>query len=372
MESYLEYGDVKNLVRGCMKIRRGERVYLGGNVYGVAFLDSVLQAMREAGAKVTTQYWTDESVVTDLLQGNHASVKYRWMPKRVKGKTFEIPGVGRKSFDKIVTLFSGITEQPAVALAASRGKEGKGILAGFKAMSRLDSGHRDASSGLGTVPYVLLDLPSRPVVEAAKLKFGTVLKAYRRALTQDLGEIRKLNRTAGRFFRGKEEVRVTCPRGTDFRFRLSSYPWQYEDLRLGPDRLVQLPGGEAYVVPDTPTGEGVVVTRPPGFERRLTIRKGIAVAIHDRKGNRWVRGTPRLSPPARSTRRLTGRFTSASGGTPSSGAPSAAGGTSTSSWRTRGSRATGRSSPKGGGGGSEAGPLRVGRKSRTETSLRTD
>jgi leucyl aminopeptidase (aminopeptidase T) len=283
----LSESDLKAIARRCLDVRPGERIYLSGNAYGLPLLDPLLRVLRRAGARVVSAIWSDEQLVHDLLRLPPAAVASRWMPRPLPGGSFEALGTGRLRLDKVVTLFSSCLEQVPPLLANALGREGKRFFERYQAFqAAATANHHGAEER--EVPYVLLDLPSRPVSSWYGLPYESVLDDYRKALAADPREIRRLNRRVWAFFRGRREVRVTCPRGTDLRFHLSGLPWRGEDTMGRFDRLVQLPGGEAYQPLEGKSGDGVVVSGPPGFEKCVAFRGGKAMTIRALKGSRWV------------------------------------------------------------------------------------
>lgn len=287
MDPLLDDKTLRRIMTRSIRPREGERIYLSGNAYGLEILDPLAKFLREAGAKVAARIWSDETLLADILDRNPSTVAGLWMPRRLQGRTFEIEGAGRRVVDKVVTLFSSPTELPPSRLAKGKGAERE------EKAKRIGRFHEAGSLNLmnaqeAGVPFVLLDLPARPLLEELGLDETEVRAIYARALAVDPREVRRRNRAAARFFKGKTEVRITCPRGTDFSFRLGGADWRFEDLSLGTDRMVQLPGGEAYVPPVSSTGIGEIVTGPAGRERKAMFRRGKAVKFFERKRGRWI------------------------------------------------------------------------------------
>jgi leucyl aminopeptidase (aminopeptidase T) len=287
---FLSNKDLQAIARRSLNVRRGERIYLSGNAYGLPLLDPLLRVLRRMGARVTPAIWSDEQLVHDLLRLPPAAVASRWMPRPLPDGLFEALGTGRMRLDKVVVLFASSLERVPSLLANDLGREGKRFFERYQAF-QLAAGANQHAAGERGVPYALVEFPSRFVSQWFGLPHETVEDDYRKALAADPREIRRLNRIAAAFFRGRDAVRVTCPRGTDFRFRLGRLAWRGEDTFGRFDHLVQLPGGEAYVPLDGRTGEGTVVSGPPGFEKRVIFRKGKAMTIRALQGRKWVRAT---------------------------------------------------------------------------------
>lgn len=112
-----------------------------------------------------------------------------------------------------------------------------------------------------------------------------VAEIFDRAIAIDYDEMRRWNAELLDALEGNDEVRVTCPHGTDVTFSVEGRTFHPEDCRLGalePD--VYLPGGEVYVAIREDSANGTVAFRHVGAPRIATFKAGVLTQVRDAQG----------------------------------------------------------------------------------------
>ena len=110
---------------------------------------------------------------------------------------------------------------------------------------------------------------------------------YKRAMEVDYDELKRMNSALKALLQKSEEVRLTCPSGTDLTFSVRERPWHTEDCVLSSDEpAVYLPGGEVYVAVRENSAQGIVAFRHVGMPRWATLVDGLLVQVTDEKGQR--------------------------------------------------------------------------------------
>ncbi len=112
-----------------------------------------------------------------------------------------------------------------------------------------------------------------------------VAEIFDRAIAINYEEMRSWNAELLTALAGSEEVRITCPHGTDVTFSVKDRSFLPENCLLGtkePD--VYLPGGEVYVAIQERSANGTVAFRHVGAPRIGHFREGILTRVVDANG----------------------------------------------------------------------------------------
>lgn len=278
---------VRRIARDYIGARREERIYLAGNVYARDYLEGILTHLLKVGAKVTTNFWTDLSLLTQIVQSRPEDVTSLWMPEPISGKKVRVQAFGECTFDKVVTLFSSALSKPAVEYSQLFGIRKAEFTSLYKRFREQENKNLSGLTQNG-VRVVLLDIPSPEMCSKAGHEYRRTISMYRKALSVSSKDLGRIGRTLVRFFQGKKNVRITCPRGTDFSFNLGPHHWRIERHAFDESNITQIPGGEVFVPPDETTGEGHVIARREGRLLRVEFEKGIAMRAFEKKGDRFV------------------------------------------------------------------------------------
>jgi leucyl aminopeptidase (aminopeptidase T) len=271
-------------------VKRGDSVYVAGNSYALDILDNLTAAFQARGARTMVKTWTDTEIVADISQNDPKALSTQWIPEpRGKGKAF-IFGRGVVKLDKAVTLFSGPFSVPLWDVAPTfKGRKTPDLakrIGLFRSYGGANISGEFRASGIG---LVLLDIAAPAFSEAVKLNHRRVVRCYEKALSIDYREMGALGKKLTHWFADRDRVRITCPRGTDFSFRLGPIGWRSEECSLRHEWMVQLPGGEVFKPPDHTSGEGhVIVNDKRGGRLMVTFRKGVAVSARRRTGRGWT------------------------------------------------------------------------------------
>ena len=112
-----------------------------------------------------------------------------------------------------------------------------------------------------------------------------VATIFDRAIAIDYDEMRRWNAELIAVLDGSDEVRITCPYGTDITFSVKGRTFVPEDCRLGTDEPdVYLPGGEVYVAIHEDSANGTVAFRHVGAPRIGHFEHGILRQVIDEGG----------------------------------------------------------------------------------------
>jgi hypothetical protein len=181
--------------------------------------------------------------------------------------------------DRVLTLFSAPLSRPVEEVAsqfstASRQREK--LLRAYQAFRRLGGDRNLMALARKRAGLVLLDWPSAYEVKRKGLSYRNVMAVYGEALSVSGARLRKIAAVIIEFFQDKKQITITCPRGTNITFKLSSHRWLQENCYLPEERLVQLPGGEVWVPPDHTSAQGKLVAGMEGRLVEVIFRKGVA------------------------------------------------------------------------------------------------
>jgi leucyl aminopeptidase (aminopeptidase T) len=250
---------IKKIVSEHLQIKRGERIYLAGNSYALNFLDLLLQEMLSKKAKVTSSFWTDTQLIALLRNNSPKDVAKVWIPKITANGTIDTFLHEQLAVDKIVTHLS-------MPLGLSQDLLSKtNINVTNKDVVKLNKLKMSGMSNLldlmhSPIKLGLLDYPSVSSVEKYNYNHESIVKEYNKAIMADGEKIRSINKKAYAFFKDRQKVQITCPRGTNIEFEIGNYKWNFENMNLKNNSMVQIPGGESYVSPNEKSGNGVLVT----------------------------------------------------------------------------------------------------------------
>ncbi len=274
-------------VRLCRRAGRLRRVRIAGNVFASELLDAIHLRFAAAGAEVSSSYWSDAQLLSGLKTEGVAAMADMYIPRRAGQGGFFTSGSGPSELDLAVVLF-GTPHTYSVQESAKRYPGGaSGNLERLLAFSRRSSANFHGLRDSG-IRLVLLDFPARNKTDELGLDYGRVMGIYSDATGLDYRRIRSNNRAAAGFFKGRREVRIACPRGTDLSFRLGPAEWSFEDCDLRREWMIQVPGGEAYVPPVRGSAEGVIISGPVfGNLLRISFRRGFVKAFEIEKKGGW-------------------------------------------------------------------------------------
>jgi hypothetical protein len=147
--------------------------------------------------------------------------------------------------------------------------------------------HREAQLARGTrILFVEWPYGARKDAEV-DLTPDEVAAIFERSIGIDYDEMRRWNAELHATLEGSEDVRITCPHGTDITFSVAGRRFIPEDCHMGPDEPdVYLPGGEVYVAIQEESAEGRVAFRHVGAPRIGTFRSGVLTQVVDGFGQR--------------------------------------------------------------------------------------
>jgi hypothetical protein len=145
--------------------------------------------------------------------------------------------------------------------------------------------NREAQLARGT-QILFIDWPYGARKDAeVDLSPDEVAGIFDRAIAIDYDEMRGWNAELLEALQGSDEVRITCPYGTDVTFSVNGRRFIPEDCRMGsaePD--VYLPGGEVYVAIRESSANGTVAFHHIGVPRVGTFENGILTRVLDANG----------------------------------------------------------------------------------------
>jgi hypothetical protein len=146
-------------------------------------------------------------------------------------------------------------------------------------------GHREAQLARGTqILFIEWPYGARKDAEV-DLTPEEVATIFERSIGIDYDEMRRWNSDLFAALDGSDDVRITCPHGTDITFSVAGRRFIPEDCRMGPDEPdVYLPGGEVYVAIIEDSAEGKVAFHHVGAPRIGTFRGGLLTQIVDGHG----------------------------------------------------------------------------------------
>jgi aminopeptidase len=228
------------VVRECAGIKPGENIYIEGRADSIAYLEMVALECELAGARPMVVAVSDEHRRARLLElstGQLSSMSRCWVEAvKAADMVFTI-----RLEDGQPELFRDIPDDKFGASLAGR--------------KHLCDWIYD-----GTRRWIGTDLPTPEQARAFNLDWDVYSAMFWRAMDVDYRALKARAEAVAAVLRGRREVRITSPAGTDVTMRIDGRPL---DLDIGvvtdEAKLSNLPAGEVALAPLEDQAEGTVV-----------------------------------------------------------------------------------------------------------------
>ena len=239
-----------------IRARKGDRIFVSGNLYAVNYLDYYIEALHKRGADVTVSLFSDRQLYRAVYSGDPEEEATLWMPRPTEGRKVWIKGRGEREFDKMIIMLASPYESGDFAefFSPEEIPEFRKKIRRFHAAGTRNSWNATRRG----IEKIFLDMPSKFLCRSQDLDFEAIMARYQKALGVSQAELIERGEKMAAFFRGGREVRLTCPGGTDLRFRIEGRPWTVGDTAASGTTILQLPGGEIFCAPVENEAEGVL------------------------------------------------------------------------------------------------------------------